>query len=121
MWNDKTVLVAEDFEPNFLYLEAVLEQRVAKVIWAKNGQEAVDICKANKNIDLILMDIQMPCMNGLEATRAIKKIRNDVPIIAQTAYCMDVDRDKALNAGCDEYIMKPIQSNSLFEIIGKFL
>lgn len=115
------ILIAEDVESNFLYLDAVLSKTKAEIIWAKNGREAVELFKANPGIDLILMDLQMPEMNGYEATRLIKQINPDVPVIAQTAFAMSEDRSKALDAGCDEYLAKPIRSKDLLNLVEKFL
>ncbi len=115
----KVILVADDVESVYLYMKAILRKTNARLIWAKNGQEAIDICKENKNISLVLMDIQMPVMNGLEATRLIKLFRNDLPIIAQTAYALKGDKEMSLNAGCDDYIAKPIDTKVLFTTIEK--
>ena len=116
------VLIVEDVESNFLYLNAVLSKIDAKVFWAINGKEAVDIClDENKQIDLVLMDLQMPEMNGYEATQEIKKIKPDLPVIAQTAFAMSDDREKALDAGCDDYLAKPIKSKDLLDMVLKYL
>lgn len=119
--NDKVILVAEDYEVNYLYIKAVLEDTGAQILWAKDGAEAVEMCSNNNKIDLVLMDIQMPRLNGYEATRQIKKFRNNLPIIAQTAYAMEYDREKSLNAGCDDYISKPIRIDTLLEAINNQL
>ena len=114
------ILIAEDVESNYLYLNAVLSKIKAKIFWAKNGKEAVDIFKKEK-LDLILMDLQMPEMNGYEATRIIKAEKPDLPIIAQTAFAMSDDREKALEAGCDDYLAKPIKSKDLLNTVEKFI
>ncbi|MDP4187281.1 MAG: response regulator [Bacteroidota bacterium] len=119
--NDKVILIAEDYEVNYLYIKAVLEDTGAQILWAKDGAEAVEMCSNNNKIDLVLMDIQMPRLNGYEATRQIKKFRNNLPIIAQTAYAMEYDREKSLNAGCDDYISKPIRIDTLLEAINNQL
>ena len=87
----------------------------------KNGLEAVDFAKKNSDIDLILMDLQMPEMNGYDATREIRKIYSDLPIIAQTAFAMSDDRAKAIEAGCNDYLAKPIRSKDLLEMVNKYL
>ncbi len=115
------ILIAEDVESNFLYLNAVLTRMNAKIFWAKNGREAIDIFNQEKNIDLILMDLQMPEMNGYEATRIIKNENPSIPVIAQTAYAMSDDREKALEAGCDDYLAKPIKSKDLVDIVEKYI
>lgn len=118
--NRPRILIAEDVESNYLYLSAVLSKIQAKVFWAKNGKEAVDIFNGEE-IDLILMDLQMPEMNGYEATKIIKKTDPKLPIIAQTAFAMSDDREKALDAGCDDYLAKPIKSKDLLNIVGKYI
>lgn len=119
-WSEKTILIAEDVESNYLFLEEVIGRTGAKIIWATNGQNAIDIFTQN-DIDLILMDIQMPLLNGFDATRAIKKIDPKVPVISQTAYAMAEDRGKSIAAGCDDYISKPISSQKLLSLIDKYL
>ena len=114
------ILIAEDVESNYLYLSAVLSKIEAKIYWAKNGKEAVEIFK-KEDIDLILMDLQMPEMNGYEATRIIKAINPDMPIVAQTAFAMSDDREKALEAGCDDYLAKPIKSKDLLNTVEKYI
>ncbi len=120
-WQDKTILIVEDENINFSYLEAALRNTKAKVLHAINGKEAVEIFRQNPDISLILMDIKMPEMNGYEATTEIKKINKTVPVIAQTAYAFIEDRQKAMDAGCDEYISKPIKRKDLLEKISKLL
>ena len=91
------------------------------ILRAENGQQAVDICKANKNINLVLMDLKMPEVNGIEATIEIKKIRPDLPIIAQTAYAMTEDKKTSIEAGCNDYLAKPIKSKVLISTLNKYL
>ncbi|MEZ5197334.1 MAG: PAS domain S-box protein [Bacteroidales bacterium] len=117
-WTGKTILVAEDETSNFELVKAVLLKTGVKLIWVKNGKDAVDMCKKDEGIDLVLMDIRMPELNGYEATMLIKKIRRDLPVISQTAYAMANDREKSLQAGCDDYISKPIKPNELLRKIG---
>ncbi|MPQ46614.1 response regulator [Marinifilum sp. N1E240] len=119
-WSDRTILIAEDVESNFLFLEEVIGRTGANILWATNGQNALDIFNQN-NIDLILMDIQMPLMNGFDATRAIKKLNPKIPVISQTAYAMAEDRAKSIAAGCDDYISKPISSQKLLSLIDNYL
>lgn len=121
--NLPVILIVEDEEVNYLFLETLIEDGLnlkCKIIHAKNGLEAVDICTENKDIGIVLMDIKMPVMNGLDATQEIKKIRNELPIIAQTAYSTPKDKEKAIKAGCDGFISKPIQEELLREIITKY-
>ena len=122
--NEKTfpkILIAEDVESNFLYIKAVLSKLNATIFWAKNGLEAIEICNNEPLIDLVLMDLQMPEMNGYEATRILKKKYPNLPIVAQTAFVMSDDREKALDSGCDDYLAKPIKSKDLLFVVGKFL
>lgn len=116
----KTILIAEDEEYNYMFLDELLKNTGATIIWAKNGVEAVEICKQSTPLDLILMDIKMPLMNGFEATKKIKPIRPGLPIIAQTAYAMADDKEKAKDAGCDNYITKPIDKSDLFTMIYQY-
>ena len=115
------ILIAEDVESNFLYLKAVLSKLNANVFWAKNGIEVLDICEKEKTMDLVLMDLQMPEMNGYEATQILKKKYPGLPVVAQTAFAMSDDREKALDAGCDDYLAKPIKSKDLLNIAEKYL
>ena len=114
------ILVAEDEEINFLFLKETLQQSGAKVDWAKNGQEAVDLA-LNKEYDLILMDMKMPIMDGYDATRKIKKGKPNTPIIAQTAYALPEEQKIGYEAGCDFYLSKPIDPIHLIDIVKKHL
>jgi two-component system, cell cycle response regulator DivK len=115
------ILIVEDVESNYLYLNAVLTKLDARIEWVKNGLEAVNFAKDNPDLNLILMDLQMPEMNGYDATREIKKIYPNLIIIAQTAFAMSDDRTKALEAGCDDYLAKPIRSKDLLDTVNKYL
>lgn len=115
-----TILIAEDEESNFIYLKEVLDSQNMEVLHANNGKDAVEQCADNKEIDLVLMDINMPILNGLEATRQIKKINPQLPIIAQTAYTSPEDIAKTREAGCDGFLSKPINRRELFHWIKKF-
>jgi len=115
------ILIVEDVESNYLYLNAVLTKLNARIEWVKNGLEAVNFAKEHPELNLILMDLQMPEMNGYDATREIKKIYPNLIIIAQTAFAMSDDRSKALEAGCDDYLAKPIRSKDLLDTVNKYL
>jgi len=115
-WKEKVILVAEDEEINYLFLEEVLNRTGSKVIWAKNGQEAVDLFNENP-IDLVLMDLKMPEMNGYEAMKIIKDTKTGIPVIAQTAFAMSGEREEILESGFDGYISKPIKIPQLLSII----
>jgi len=107
-WKGKKILIAEDVETNFILLKAVLEKTGAEIIWAENGMEAVKLFRRDRDIDLILMDILMPVMDGFEATKAIRKFHADVPIIAQTAYNFDWNAIQKEGLGFNDYLAKPI-------------
>jgi PAS domain S-box-containing protein len=113
-WEGKLFLVAEDDMFSYKLLEGFLKKTGADILHAEDGLQAVDMCKKEKNIDLILMDVQMPEMNGMEATRIIKKMRNDLPIIAQTANAIAEERQRCFEAGFDEFVTKPINISELF-------
>ena len=119
-WGDKVILVVEDVDTNKIFFDAALRRTNAKILWAKDGQEAVEMFKAN-DIDLVLMDLQLPIMDGYTATREIKKIDSKVPIIAQTAHVMSGEREKCLEAGCDDYLSKPIRLQILIDTLSKYL
>jgi CheY-like chemotaxis protein len=103
-----------------LFLEAILSKNKIHIIRASNGNEAVEMCKKHPEIKLVLMDIKLPKMNGYDATRQIKQHNPNLPVIAQTAYAMLEDREKALAAGCDGYLSKPILKEELLKIIEKY-
>jgi PAS domain S-box-containing protein len=116
-----TILIVEDEESNSEYIEEVLLQYKIVQLYAKDGKQAVQMFKENPNIDLVLMDIKLPKMNGFEATKRIKEINPNIPIIAQTAYAMLGDKEKALEAGCNDYISKPIIEEKLIDLLEKYL
>lgn len=121
-WGNRIVLITEDEEVNFYYLKTLFKKTEAKVIRARNGKEAVEIlAKYGTNIDLILMDLNMPVMDGYEAMRIIKSQYPDIPIIAQTAYTLTEDRNKCMQAGFNDYIAKPINRVALFRLISENL
>ena len=120
-WEEKVILVAEDVTTNFLLIKTALNKTGVQLIWAKNGQEAVEHCKNADQVDLILMDVRMPVMDGFEATQNIRHIFPDIPIIAQTSYAMDGDREKSIASGCTDYISKPFNLKEFIEIIAKYL
>jgi hypothetical protein len=113
----KTILIAEDNELNFKVLAITLNSTGVTIIHAINGQEAINKLKKHPEIELILMDIRMPVMNGLEAVEQIRLFNKTIPIIAQSAYTDEGDRKKALTAGCNDYLAKPINKESLFRSI----
>jgi len=119
--SDKTILIVEDKNSNYLLLEKLLKLENANTIWARNGEESIEKFKENKNIDLILMDLKMPVMDGYEATRQIKQLSENLPIIALTAYTESESFEKAKSKGFDDYLEKPIKRAELFRRIGEFI
>lgn len=117
----KTFLIVEDDDTSYEFLQIVLEKPGTNILWAKNGKEAVKLCKEIPEINLVLMDINMQVMDGYKATREIKKLRPELPIIAQTAFAIAGDREKVLKAGCDDYISKPIVIEELMKKIEKWI
>ena len=120
-WAGKTILIAEDDESNVLLLKKALEKTNAEIIHAENGKEAIKHFRNNPDIDVILMDIRMPIMDGIEATTQIKQIDKDIPIIVQTAFTMSSEKEKSFKAGCDDYISKPINIKELYATICKYI
>ena len=115
--NSKTILIAEDDNINFLLLKTILELQKCTVLRAVNGQEAVDICRNNSDIDLVFMDIKMPVMNGFQAFKLINSVNPRLPVIAQTAYSSAEDYEKIMNAGFIGCISKPLDRNKIYELI----
>jgi len=115
----KTILIVDDLSENTLLLTRMLTGTKARILTADNGNKAVTLVREETSIDLVFMDIKMPGMNGYEATRAIHSVRPEIPVIAQTAYSFNDDKELALAAGCIGHISKPIQKNILIELIGK--
>jgi two-component system sensor histidine kinase EvgS len=92
-----------------------------KILRADNGKEAVEMCETNPDIELVLMDIQLPVMDGYKATSLIKKKRKDLPVIAQTAHAMVEDIDESLKAGCDRHVSKPVKKEVLLSVMSEYL
>jgi len=115
-----TILIAEDEYSNYQYLLALLDETNLKILYAENGQQAVDVCRKNNSIDLILMDIKMPVMDGYTAAKLIKGFRENLPIIAQTAYALENEREKFIGI-FDDYITKPISAEILNQKIIKYI
>lgn len=118
---EKIILVAEDEDLNYMLLKEILSGQNLKLIRVVNGAEAVIACKTNPAIDLVIMDIKMPVMDGFEATRLIKQKQPDLPVIIQTAYSRESDMERAFQCGCDGYVSKPIVIDQLIGLMKKFL
>lgn len=117
----RVVLIADDDEVSLAYFKTILEKASFEYRVAGNGLEAVQLCHNNPEISIVLMDIKMPVMDGLEATKKIREFRKELPIIGVTAYSMPDDKEKIIAAGCDDYITKPVQSDFLLSIINKYV
>ena len=115
----KKILIAEDNDSNFILMTYILK-KYYQLERAKNGQEAVEMAEKN-TYDIVLMDIKMPIMDGLEATKAIKEKFPNLPIIALTANAFDSDRQLALEAGCNDFLSKPVSSDLCLQTIKKFV
>ncbi|MCX6163091.1 MAG: response regulator [Ignavibacteriae bacterium] len=111
--------MAEDDEKSDRLLKLLLKTITKEVLHAKTGIEAVEVCRNNPDIDVVLMDIKMPEMDGYEATRQIRKFNKDVVIIMQTAHGLSGDREDAIEAGCNDYILKPIMKGEIITMIKK--
>jgi CheY-like chemotaxis protein len=120
-WRDKCILIVEDVKTNHMLIDRILRRTSAKLLWAMDGLQAIELCQANDNIDVVLMDIRLPKLNGYDATREIRKFRKDVPIIAQTAYVLPEEKGKVLEVGCNDLITKPIVKDVLLEIVAKYI
>ena len=115
------ILIAEDDEASEMLISIALKPICNKVLKVTSGAEAIEVCRNNPDIELVLMDIQMPLLNGYDTTRQIRQFNRDVIIIAQTAYGLTGDREKAIDAGCNDYISKPLNLAVLKMLIQKYL
>ncbi len=118
---EKVILVAEDDDFSFYVIESLLIPYNYKIIHAKNGKEAVDVFRSQEEISLVLMDIQMPVMDGFTATQEIRKIDKIVPIIAQTSFIQDKVKEKAIDSGCSDFLTKPINSDLFIGKVEKYI
>ena len=120
-WKNKTILIVEDDEVSNEFFNEVLKNKKANLLFAQDGRSAIQICRDNPDIDIVLMDIQLPVMDGQQAADEIRSLNKDLIIIAQTAYAMAEDREKYLASGFDDYISKPIIPGQLISMINKYL
>jgi CheY-like chemotaxis protein len=120
-WNDKKILIAEDSELNFILLKKNIEPWGASIIWAKDGKQLIDIVENNNDIDVILMDLSMPEMDGYTATKILRKNGFKKPIIAQSSFISESEIDMVFEAGCNDYITKPFKREELFNKINALL
>jgi signal transduction histidine kinase/CheY-like chemotaxis protein len=120
-WGGKKILIAEDEEINYIYLSEAIASTGAKTVRAKNGYEAIEKCKTEDHIDLVLMDIKMPGLDGYKATEKIKEYDSNITVIAQTAYALVGEKEKSMSHQCDDYIPKPIKPADLLTLMNKYL
>jgi len=118
--HDKTILIAEDDEISYIYINRLLAPYKIKLLRAYNGREAVDLFKTSSSISLVLMDIKMPVMDGYQAVREIRETDTGTPVIALTAFAFSDDREKALAAGCNDYLSKPVKKEQLIDMLRKY-
>ena len=117
----KSILVVEDEETNWFLIRDILEGYQAIITWAEIGAKAIDLIKAGENFDAILMDINLPSMDGFEVSRKIKLIRPDIPMIAQTAYALDTEIGKCYDSGCAGHVIKPFTVAELITALRKVI
>ena len=117
----KKILVVEDEEFNWWLIRDTLEDTNAQFVWAKFGQQALDILAEDASINLVLMDMKMPILDGYETTRKLKEFWPELPVIAQTAFARNEEKDKCLEAGCDSYITKPLDFAELKDLLKEYL
>lgn len=120
-WAGKTILIVEDVDSNYQFLVATIRRSGATIVWARQGEEAIELITKGQSFDLVLMDVQLVGMDGYEVTRRIKELRPGLPIVAQTAYAMIGEKEKSQAAGCDEYLAKPIRPAILLQTMNKYL
>lgn len=120
-WQGKLILIVEDIEHNYMFFSTLLKFTQAEIKIATDGLQAVEFCKSNPNVDLVLMDLKLPKMTGLDAIKEIRKIKPNLPIIAQTAYAWIGQKEKVLDLGADEFLSKPVKKDDLLSVIGKYL
>jgi two-component system, cell cycle response regulator DivK len=120
-WEGKVILAVEDDEISLEFLNEIFEPYKVSLLYAYNGQTAIDICSTNPSVELILMDVQLPVLNGKTAMQEIKKFRPELPIIAQTAFAMSGDKERYIEEGFDDYVSKPINVQELLALVKKYL
>jgi two-component system cell cycle response regulator DivK len=118
---NKKILIVEDDDMNFIYLSQIFKIAQISIIRAKTGYEAIDLAKHDAEIDLILMDIQLPDISGIEVTEKIRQFKPYMPIIAQTATKSDNEKDSIVNAGCTDVLVKPFKMEELLSKIKEYL
>jgi len=120
-WSTKKCLLVDDNKDVLIYLKRILQDTGVTIFTARSGAEALEVIRNTPDLDVVLLDMQMPEMNGIEATKEIRKISKNLPIIAQTAYIFEDDKDIILEAGCDACLIKPIRKDHLFSVMSGFI
>jgi PAS domain S-box-containing protein len=120
-WSSRKCLLVDDNKDVLIYLNRILSDTGVSILTARSGFEAIELVKTTPDIDVVLLDMQMPEMNGIEATKEIRKIRKNLPIIAQTAFIFEDDKDIILEAGCDACLIKPIRREHLLTVMSSFV
>lgn len=115
------ILIAEDEKNSAFFLKTLFKKYARELIFAENGEQAVQMCREHSDLDIVLLDIKMPDMDGYTAARQIREFNKDLVIIAQTAFAMKGDREKAIEAGCNDYIAKPLKKDSLLAVVTKYI
>jgi CheY-like chemotaxis protein len=121
IWSGRNILVVEDDTSNFMLMYEILKSYGANILHAENGLEALKMLSSDKKPDIIIMDIKLPGIDGYETTRLIREKNKEIPIVANTAYAMEADREKSIEAGCNDYISKPTDKKLLINLISKYL
>lgn len=119
-WKEKHVIIAEDEDSNYLLIKAILKKTGINIYRAFNGKEVLDLLESEENIDLVLMDIKMPVMDGLESTKKIREMGN-LPVIAQTAYASEIEEKEFRKVGFADYVTKPLRAPRLLSAMQRFL
>jgi PAS domain S-box-containing protein len=120
-WSNKKCIIVDDNKDVLTYLNRILLDTGISILIARSGYEAIELIKSSTDIDVVLLDMQMPGMNGIEAAKEIRKIRENLPIIAQTAFIFEDDKDIILEAGCDACLIKPIRKEHLLTVMSSFI
>jgi CheY-like chemotaxis protein len=120
-WPGKKIIVAEDEETNFLLIEAIFKDTCIEILRAEDGVEFLEIIEKNPQVDLVLMDIRMPRLNGLNAIKIARETMKDVPVIAQTAYDHAYHRQLAFESGCNHFLTKPLRKEELLNLVKTYL
>ena len=117
----KKILIAEDNLSNYLFLKTVLSKAGYQLMHAPDGNEALKMCTNGNVPDLVIMDLKMPVMDGFEATKKIKEVQQNIPIIAHSAYVLNQEKEKAIALGCSDFIPKPVRQEQLLNIVSKYI